>query len=70
MNLDDKKIIAQVNKSKLVYAFSLIDNLVNSNDSNKIKNDLRKVWKISGFKSKKGFEDLFKLHKGISLYDY
>ena len=70
MNLEEKKIKAQVNKSKLVYAFSLIDNLVNSKDSNKIKNDLRKVWKISGFKSEKVFKDLFKLHKGISLYDY
>ena len=70
MNLEEKKINAQVNKSKLVYAFSLIDRLVNSKDSKKIKNDLRKVWKISGFKSEKGFEDLFKLHKGISLYDY
>ena len=70
MNLEEKKISAQGNTSKLIYALSLIDDLVNSKDSNKIKNDLRKVWKISGFKSEKGFEDLFKLHKGISLYDY
>ncbi len=70
MNLEEKKIIAQINKSKLVYAFSLIDDIVNSKDPKKIKNDLHKVWKTSGFKSKKGFEDLFKLHKGISLYSY
>ena len=70
MNPVEKKIIAQVNKSKLVYAFSLIDDIVNSKDSKKIKNDLHKVWKICGFKSKKGFEDLFKSHKGISLHNY
>ena len=66
----EKKIIAQVNKSKLFYAFSLVDSIVNSKDSKNIKNDLHKVWKISGFKSKKGFEDLFKSNKQISLYNY
>ena len=70
MNIEEKKIIAQVNKSKLDYAFSLIDKLVSSKDSKKIKNDLHLVWRISGFKSKKEFEDLFKSHKGISLYNY
>ena len=70
MDLEEKKIIDQVNKSKLFYAFSLIDNIVNSKDSKKIKNDLHKVWKICGFKSKKGFEDLFKSQEGISLYNY
>ena len=66
----EKKIIAQVNESKLFYALSLVDSIVNSKDTKKIKNDLHKVLKISGFKSKKGFEDLFKSNKGISLYNY
>ena len=70
MEIKNKKIFSQVNKSKLIYAFSLVDNLVNSEDSKKIKKDLDLVWKISGFKSKKEFEDLFKSHKGISLYNY
>ena len=70
MEIKNKKFISQVNKSKLLYAFSLVDNLVNSEDSKKIKKDLDLVWKISGFKSKKMFENSFKLHKGISLYDY
>ncbi len=70
MEIKNKKFISQVNKSKLLYAFSLVDNLVNSEDSKKIKKDLDLVWKISGFKSKKKFEDLFKSHKDISLYNY
>ena len=70
MDLEEKKIIDEVNKSKLFYAFSLVDSIVNSKDSKKIKNDLHNVWKICGFKSKKGFEDLFKSHKGISIYNY
>ena len=70
MEIKNNKFISQVNKSKLLYAFSLVDNLVNSEDSKKIKKDLDLVWKISGFKSKKKFEDLFKSHKGISLYNY
>ena len=70
MEIKNKKFISQLNKSKLLYAFSLVDNLVNSEDSKKIKKDLDLVWKISGFKSKKEFEDLFKSHKGISLYNY
>ena len=70
MEINNKKFISQVNKSKLLYAFSLVDNLVNSVDSKKIKKDLDLVWKISGFKSKKKFEDLFNSHKGISLYNY
>ena len=70
MEIKNKKFISQVNKSKLLYAFSLVDNLLNSEDSKIIKKDLDLVWKISGFKSKKEFEDLFKSHKGISLYNY
>ena len=70
MEIKNKKLFSQVNKSKLHYTFSLVDNLVNSEDSKKIKKDLDLVWKISGFKSKKEFEDLFKSHKGISLYNY
>ena len=70
MEIKNKKFISQVNKSKLLYAFSLVDNLLNSEDSKIIKKDLDLVWKISGFKSKKKFEDLFKSHKGISLYNY
>ena len=70
MEIKNKKFISQVNKSKLLYAFSLVDNQVNSEDSKKIKKDLDLVWKISGFKSKKKFEDLFKSHKGIYLYNY
>ena len=66
----EKKIIAQVKKSKLLYAFSLIDDLVNSNDNNKIKKDLESVWKICEFKSLKELEELFKISKGISLLDY
>ena len=69
MEFEDK-IIAQAKKSKLLYAFSLIDGLVNSNDNDKIKKDLESVWKICGFKSQKEFEDLFKISKGISLLDY
>ena len=61
MEIKNKKFISQVNKSKLLYAFSLVDNLVNSEDSKIIKKDLDLVWKISGFKSKKKFEDLFKV---------
>tara|TARA_Y200000002_G_C22537767_1_gene602588 strand:+ start:594 stop:833 length:240 start_codon:yes stop_codon:yes gene_type:complete len=66
----ERKIIAQVKKSKHLYAFSLIDGLVNSNDNDKIKKDLESVWKICGFKSQKELEDLFKISKGISLLDY
>ena len=69
MEFEDK-IIAQAKKSKLLYAFSLIDGLVNSNDNDKIKKDLESVWKICGFKSQKELEDLFKISKGISLLDY
>ena len=58
------------NKETYINLFKQVEKLKNSKDPKKIKNDLHKVWKISGFKSKKGFEDLFKLHKGISLYDY
>ena len=64
MNLEEKKISAQVNKSKLVYAFSLIDNIVNSKDPKKIKNDLQRFGKFLDLRAK-GFEDLFKLHKGF-----
>ena len=53
----EEKIIAQATKSKLLYAFSLIDGLVNSNDNDKIKKDLEIVWKICGFKSQKELED-------------
>ena len=60
----------QVEKSKLNFAFSLIENLVNSEDNNKIKKDLESVWKICGFKSQKKLEELFKIRKGISLMDY
>ena len=66
----EKKIIYQVEKSKLIYAFSLIESLVNSKDKNKIKKDLESVWKICGFKSQKKLEELFKIRKGISLMDY
>ena len=66
----ERKIIAQVKKSKHLYAFSLIDGLVNSNDNDKIKKDLKIVWKICKFKSQKEFEDLFKISKGISLLEY
>ena len=66
----DKKIIAQVKKSKTIYAISLIEKLVNSEDNKKIKKDLQSVWKISGFKNQKELEGLFKIHKGISIMDY
>ena len=66
----EDKITDQVEKSKLIYAFSLIENLVNSKDNNKIKKDLESVWKICGFKSQKKLEELFKIRKGISLMDY
>ena len=66
----EEKIIAQATKSKLLYAFSLIDGLVNSNDNDKIKKDLEIVWKICGFKSQKKLEELFKISKGISMTDY
>ena len=69
MDFEDK-ITDQVEKSKLIYAFSLIENLVNSKDNNKIKKDLESVWKICGFKSQKKLEELFKIRKGISLMDY
>ena len=65
-----KKIIDKVEKSKLIYAFSLIDSLVNSKDNNKIKKDLESVWKICGFKSQKKLEELFKISKGISMTEY
>ena len=65
-----EEITNQLIKSKLLYAFSIVDKLLNSNDSKKIKNDLQKVWRVSGFKSQKNFEELFKSNKGISLYDY
>ena len=70
LEFEEKEITDQLNKSKLLYAFSLVDKLISSKDSKKINNDLHLVWKISGFKSKKMFENSFKLHKGISLYDY
>ena len=70
LEFEEKKITDQLNKSKLLYAFSLVDKLISSKDSKKINTDLHLVWKISGFKSKKMFENSFKLHKGISLYDY
>ena len=70
MEFEEKEITDQLNKSKLLYAFSIVDKLISSKDSKKIDNDLHLVWKISGFKSKKEFEDLFKSHKGISLYNY
>ena len=41
-----------------------------SKDLNKINNDLRNVWRISGFKSREKFETLFKSYKGYSLGDY
>ena len=66
----DKKIIAQVKKSKTIYAISLIEKLVNSEDNKKIKKDLQSVWKICGFKNQKELEDLFKINKGISIMDY
>tara|TARA_S200000501_G_C20321342_1_gene524547 strand:- start:118 stop:357 length:240 start_codon:yes stop_codon:yes gene_type:complete len=69
MEFEDK-ITDQVEKSKLIYAFSLIENLVNSKDNNKIKKDLESVWNICGFKSQKKLEELFKIRKGISLMDY
>ncbi|MFL2615564.1 MAG: hypothetical protein ACJ0OI_02625 [Candidatus Marisimplicoccus sp.] len=70
MEFEKKEIIDRVNKSKLIYAFSLVDKLICSKDSKNINNDLHLVWKVSGFMSKKVFEDLFKSHKGISPYDY
>ena len=66
----DKKITAQVQKSKIIYAISLIEKLVNSKDNKKIKKDLQRVWKICGFKNQKELEDLFKIHEGISIMDY
>ena len=66
----DKKITAQVQKSKIIYAISLIEKLVNSKDNKKIKKDLQSVWKTCGFKNQKELEDLFKIHKGISIMDY
>ena len=70
LEFEEKEINYQLNKSKLIYAISIVDKLISSKDSKKINNDLHLVWKISGFNSKKMFENSFKLHKGISLYDY
>ena len=70
LEFEEKEITYQLNKSKLLYAISIVDKLISSKDSKKINNDLHLVWKISGFKSKKMFENSFKLYKGISLYDY
>ena len=42
----ENKIIYQVEKSKLNYAFSLAEGLVNSKDNKKIKKNLESVWKI------------------------
>ena len=63
-------IINKVNKTKLLYAVSLIDKLVMSKDLNKINNDLQNVWRICGFKSREKFEMLFMSYKGFSLTDY
>ena len=67
---ENQIIISKVNKTKLLYAVSLIDKLVMSKDLNKIKNDLQNVWRVCGFKSREKFETLFKSYKGYSLGDY
>ena len=63
MEFEEKEITDQLNKSKLLYAFSIVDKLISSKDSRKINNDLHLVWKISGFKSKKMFEKMDILSK-------
>ena len=67
MEFEEKEITDQLNKSKLLYAFSIVDKLISSKDSRKINNDLHLVWKISGFKSKKMFENSFQKFTKIQV---
>ena len=63
-------IIKEADKSKLRYAVSIADSIIKSKDSDKIKDDLDRIWKICGYSSKKKFEELFKYHTGYSIHEY
>lgn len=67
---EQNTFIKETDKSKLLYAVSLAESIIQSNDSDKIKSDLDRVWKICGYSSKKKFDDLFKSFKGYSIYEH
>ena len=51
-----KLILREANKSKLLYAISIIDSIIKSKDSHKIDGDLDRVWRICGYGSKEKFD--------------
>ena len=65
-----KLILREANKSKLLYAISIIDSIIKSKDSHKIDGDLGRVWRICGYGSKEKFDKLFREYKGMSLSEY
>ncbi|RPG66308.1 MAG: hypothetical protein CBC02_004265 [Flavobacteriaceae bacterium TMED42] len=65
-----KLILREANKSKLLYAISIIDSIIKSKDSHKIDGDLDRVWRICGYGSKEKFDKLFREYKGMSLSEY
>ncbi|MDG1940904.1 MAG: hypothetical protein P8I54_00850 [Flavobacteriaceae bacterium] len=66
----DKQIIREADKSKLLYAISIVDSIIKSKDVHKISGDLDRVWRICGYGSKEKFDKLFVHYKGMSLNEY
>ena len=65
-----KLILREANKSKLLYAISIIDSIIKSKDSHKIDGDLDRVWRICGYGSEEKFDKLFREYKRMSLSEY
>lgn len=65
-----KVIIKETDKPKLLYAISIADSIIKSEDCHKINNDLDRIWRICGYPSKEKFDKLFKRYKGTTLYEY
>lgn len=66
----DNQIIREADKSKLLYAISIVDSIIKSKDAHKIGGDLERIWRICGYGSKEKFDKLFEQLKGMSLSEY
>ena len=59
------KIDIKINRSRVKYAITLAKSLPPSDTST-----INKIWELSGFKSKKEFEENFETFYGTSFKDY
>ena len=59
------KVNIRINRSRAKYAITLAKSL-----SPEDKTTINKIWELSGFKSKKQFEESFKTIYGTTFKDY